>query len=105
MTAAAVDEFKKADKQDGGHCHPCQKQMIKYGAELGEWKDAELGAQEMIADAQGDKDIALAHYQLAIVLMNEGQQSMRAVTMKSPKPWPPPISPTRFSSMAACSPI
>ena len=74
MTAAAVDEFKKADKQDGGHCHPCQKQMIKYGAELGEWKDAELGAQEMIADAQGDKDIALAHYQLAVVLMNEGQQ-------------------------------
>ncbi|HEY4877876.1 MAG TPA: redoxin domain-containing protein [Candidatus Acidoferrales bacterium] len=74
MTSAALDEFKKADKQDGGHCHPCQKQMIKYGAELGEWKDAELGATEMIADAQGDKETALAHYQLAVVLMNEGQQ-------------------------------
>jgi outer membrane protein assembly factor BamD (BamD/ComL family) len=34
----ALDEFKKADKQDGGHCRACQKQMIKYGIELGEWK-------------------------------------------------------------------
>jgi thiol-disulfide isomerase/thioredoxin len=74
MTSGALDEFKKADKQDGGHCYPCQKQMIKYGAELGEWKDAELGAEEMTADAQGDKATALAHYQLATVLMNEGQQ-------------------------------
>jgi thiol-disulfide isomerase/thioredoxin len=74
MTSSALDGFKKADKQDGGHCHLCQKQMIKYGAELGEWKDAELGAEEMIADAQGDKATAVAHYQLASVLMNEGQQ-------------------------------
>jgi thiol-disulfide isomerase/thioredoxin len=72
-TAAALGEFKKADKQDGGHCLACQKQMIKYGAELGEWKDAELGVEEMIADAQGDKNIALAHYQFALILMNEGQ--------------------------------
>ena len=28
--AFAVDEFKKADKQDGGHCFACQAQMIKY---------------------------------------------------------------------------
>jgi thiol-disulfide isomerase/thioredoxin len=74
MTAAALDEFKKADKQDGGHCHACQKQMIKYGAELGEWKEAELAAGEMIADAQGDKNTALAHYQFAIILLTEGQQ-------------------------------
>jgi thiol-disulfide isomerase/thioredoxin len=73
MPAAALDEFKKADKQDGNHCKACQKQMVKYGVELGEWKDAELGAQEMIADAQGDTNIALAHYQLALVLMNEAQ--------------------------------
>ncbi len=50
----ALDEFKKADKQDGGHCFPCQKQMIKYGIELGEWKPAELAAQEMIAEAQSE---------------------------------------------------
>src|SRR6266404_355316 len=52
----ALDEFKKADKQDGGHCRACQKQMINYGIELGEWKTAELAADEMIAEAQSDKD-------------------------------------------------
>jgi hypothetical protein len=32
----ALGSFKKADKQDGGHCLACQKQMIKYGIELGD---------------------------------------------------------------------
>ena len=70
----ALDDFKKADKQDGGHCLDCQRQMIKYGAEFGDWKTAELGAEEMVAEAKGTKDTALAHYEFAIVLMNEGLQ-------------------------------
>jgi thiol-disulfide isomerase/thioredoxin/Tfp pilus assembly protein PilF len=71
---AALDSFKKADKQDDGHCRACQKEMIKYGAETGDWKIAELAAEEGIAEAQGDKAIALAHYQLATVLMTHGLQ-------------------------------
>jgi len=71
---AALDEFKKADKQDCGHCLACQKQMIKYGEELGEWKTAELGAEEIVAQAQGPRDTALAHYELAVVLLDEGLQ-------------------------------
>jgi thiol-disulfide isomerase/thioredoxin len=70
----ALDDFKKADKQDGGHCLACQKQMIRLGKELGEWKTAELGAEETVAEAQGPKDAALAHYQLAVVLLDEGMQ-------------------------------
>lgn len=35
-TLAALEYFKKADKQDGGHCQSCQEKMIKYGIELGE---------------------------------------------------------------------
>jgi peroxiredoxin len=72
MTQAALDEFKKADKQDGGHCVSCQKKMIKYGVELGDWKAAELAAGEMVAEAQGDKNVALAHYQFGLVLAREG---------------------------------
>src|SRR5271156_4023245 len=71
---AALDTFKRADKQDDGHCRACQKEMIKYGAEFGDWKTAELAAQEGISEAQGDKATALAHYQFAMVLMSEGQQ-------------------------------
>jgi thiol-disulfide isomerase/thioredoxin len=70
----ALDEFKKADKQDGGHCLACQKQMIQYGVELGDWKTAELVAEEMVAEAQDKKEIALAHYQYAVVLMDEALQ-------------------------------
>ena len=66
----ALDKFKKADKQDGGQCLACQKKMIKYGSELGEWKTAELAGEEMVAQAKG-KDAAMAHYQLGAVLMSE----------------------------------
>jgi thiol-disulfide isomerase/thioredoxin len=68
----ALDDFKKADKQDGGHCLACQKQMIKYGIEFGEWKTAELAAEEMVAEAQGDRETAVAHYQFGLVLLDEG---------------------------------
>src|SRR5262249_20377122 len=69
---AALDSFKKADKQDGGHCLACQQQMIKYGVELHEWKTAEAAAAEIIAEANGPKESALAHYQLGYVLLGEG---------------------------------
>jgi len=72
MTDAALENFKKADKQDGGHCLACQKKMIKYGLELREWKPAETAAEEMVEQAQGEKNVAIAHYQFGIVLFNEG---------------------------------
>ncbi len=72
MTASALDSFKKADKQDDGHCLPCQKKMIKYGIELGEWKTAEIAGEELVSEAQGNNNIALAHYQLGIVLRDQG---------------------------------
>lgn len=72
MIGLALDAFKKADKQDDGHCKPCQREMIQYGIKLGEWKIAETAAEEMIAQAQGDKEIAIAHYQLGVVLYFQG---------------------------------
>lgn len=67
---AALDGFKKADKQDGGQCHACQLKLIKYGSALHEWKTAEAAAEELVAQAQGN-DIALAHYEFGVLLMNE----------------------------------
>src|SRR5262245_48310414 len=71
---AALDAFKKADKQDDSHCLACQRNMVKYGIELGEWKTAETAVQEMIAQAQGDKNLAIAHYTLGAVLYIEAVQ-------------------------------
>jgi peroxiredoxin len=72
QVAAAFGEFKKADKQDGGQCLACQRQMIKHGEELDDWKTVELASQEMVAEAEGARDTALAHYQFAVVLAREG---------------------------------
>jgi thiol-disulfide isomerase/thioredoxin len=69
---AALDNFKKADKQDGGHCLPCKKKMIQYGIELRDWKTAEAAAGEVASQVQGDKDVALAHYEFGVVLFDEG---------------------------------
>jgi len=72
MTGQAFDAFKKADKQDGGRCHACQKRIIKLAMELGEWKAAETAGEEMVDEAQGARDVALAHYELGILLIDEG---------------------------------
>lgn len=72
MTGAALDSFKKADKQDGGHCADCQAKMIKYGVELGDWKTAESAAEEMLQQSSAGKSAAIAHYQLGFVLLEEG---------------------------------
>ena len=73
MDGFALEEFKKADKQDDGHCLACQEGMIKYGIELGDWKAAETAASELAANAKGARDIALGHYQYGMVLMYEGR--------------------------------
>ena len=71
MQAAALGEFKKADKPDGGHCYACQRQMIRLGSELDDWKAVELAAQEMAADAQGNRAAAIAHYEYGVILVRE----------------------------------
>jgi len=68
---AALDAFKKADKQDDGHCLACQQKIVKYAAELHDWKSAEAAATELVGEAQDAKDIAVAHYQLGLILMDQ----------------------------------
>jgi thiol-disulfide isomerase/thioredoxin len=76
-TLFALDSFKKADKQDGNHCIACQKEMMKYAIELRDWKTAEAAAQELITEADGDKQIARAHYGLGVVLWDEAQDKKK----------------------------
>jgi thiol-disulfide isomerase/thioredoxin len=70
---AAVDSFKKADKQDGGHCDECARRIIKYALEDGNYKDAEVAAQQLIADAKDPQAQAQAHQNRAGLLMKEAQ--------------------------------
>lgn len=72
MTEAAVDAFKKADKQDGGHCLGCQRRVIKYAVEIHDWKAAESAAAELLGEAGTPKEQARAHDRLGGVLVKEG---------------------------------
>lgn len=75
--AAAIESFKKADKQDGNHCVACQKQMIRLGLETGDFKVADQAAQEMVAEARDPQAVALAHDERAAVLMREAATKNR----------------------------
>jgi thiol-disulfide isomerase/thioredoxin len=68
---AALDTFKKADKQDAGHCLACQEKMIQHGIDIQDWKTALAAAEEMVAEAQSKRAVALAHYWFGIVLMKQ----------------------------------
>ena len=69
---SAVESFKKADKQDGGHCEDCAWQIVTYGIKIGDFKDADAAAQQLIADAKDPLHAAEAHMQRASVQMREG---------------------------------
>lgn len=69
----ALESFKKADKQDGGHCQECEEQVITIGLQVGDYKAADEAAQEVIArsPANDGKRMALAHEDRAAVLFRE----------------------------------
>lgn len=70
----ALDSFKKADKQDGGHCADCQRKILQYAVEMQDWKSAEAAGEQLVESAQGNKNVAIAHYSLGMVWMNEALQ-------------------------------
>ena len=78
MDAEALDSFKKADKQDGGKCPACQSQMIRYGIKLQDWKTAGEAANEEVAEAHGNADVALAHCDLGQVFYEEALSKHKA---------------------------
>jgi thiol-disulfide isomerase/thioredoxin len=70
--AAAINDFKKADKQDGGHCWTCQEQILKAANASRDWKAAEYASQAIVAEADKPSATALAHYEYGWVLVREG---------------------------------
>jgi thiol-disulfide isomerase/thioredoxin len=45
--------------------------MLQHAIALEDWKTAELAATEMVNEAQGEKAIALAHYQLGLMFFQQ----------------------------------
>ncbi len=75
---SALDSFKKADKQDGGHCEKCAYKIIEYGLKTGDYKSADAAAQQLIADAKDAKQTAEAHMARGMVQYQEGLRKNKA---------------------------
>ena len=69
--------FRDANKQDGGHCLPCQERMVRIGLVIKDWKAVEDGASGMVPEVHEPKQQAVAHYYVGLALLNEGEGNQK----------------------------
>jgi thiol-disulfide isomerase/thioredoxin len=75
----AMDEFRKANKQDRGHCAECLRRAYGLATKIGAYKDAEEIAREMLSQAMTGVEKASAHYLVAQALLWQGISSKKDV--------------------------
>ncbi|MGD0546270.1 MAG: hypothetical protein ABR991_00390 [Terracidiphilus sp.] len=74
---AALDDFRKANKQDGGHCWECLNRAYNLAVKVGAYKDAVAIARELLPAAQTDAEKATVHFALAMALQEQGIQEKK----------------------------
>jgi thiol-disulfide isomerase/thioredoxin len=74
---AALEDFRKANKQDGGHCSECMRRAYMLATAIGNFKEAEDISREWLAQAQNDLEKAGIHYRLAMALQQQGVNSKK----------------------------
>jgi peroxiredoxin len=70
--------FRDANKQDGGHCLPCQGELVRIGLQIKDWKAVEEGASGMVPEVHEPKQQAIAHYYLGLALLNQAGDNHRS---------------------------
>jgi thioredoxin-like negative regulator of GroEL len=58
----AMDTFRKANKQDGGHCSECLRRAQTIANEIGAYKDAQDILRESLPQAATDQERAGLHF-------------------------------------------
>ena len=69
---AAIDSYRKADKQDGGRCRLCLQRAYNLATDFGDFKSAEDTGRTMLSEARSDAERAQAHFYLALALQRQG---------------------------------
>ncbi|MGA3162241.1 MAG: redoxin domain-containing protein [Terracidiphilus sp.] len=69
---AAMDDYRKANKQDGGHCAVCLQRAYDMAIKLEAYKDAIEIARELLSISENDAERANAHWYLAMALQVDG---------------------------------
>jgi thiol-disulfide isomerase/thioredoxin len=76
QSSFALDAFRKANKQDGGHCSLCLSKAYSNADRVGAYKDAEQIARDwLLVASEGEK--ATVHGGLANALQNQGLSSKK----------------------------
>lgn len=69
---AAIGLYRKANKQDGGHCTDCLLGAYKLDMKIADYKGAVADAQAMVAIAGNADERGAAHYRTALAAQNLG---------------------------------
>jgi thiol-disulfide isomerase/thioredoxin len=78
----ALEEYLKANKQDGGHCELCLKNAYTLAVHLGDYKVVEGIVREWLPLAQTDAARATLHFQLGVALQREGLNTKKDTYFK-----------------------
>jgi thiol-disulfide isomerase/thioredoxin/Tfp pilus assembly protein PilF len=68
----AVDDFRKADKQDGGHCAVCLQRAYRLALDTGDYKTAGSVISDWLPRATDNAYRATLHFQLGVALERQG---------------------------------
>jgi thiol-disulfide isomerase/thioredoxin len=72
MKSAAIEDFRKANKQDGGHCTKCVDRAYRLALEIDDYKAAEGVIADQMPLAEDDRERAELHFRLALALQRQG---------------------------------
>ena len=70
--AVAMEEFRKANKQDGGHCMLCLNRAYLLAQRMNDYKTQESLLRELLPLEQSDPAKATLHFYLGVALQREG---------------------------------
>ena len=75
--AVAADTYRKANKQDGGHCTECLNRAFRLAEQIGDYKTAESAARDWLPLAKDNTARAIVHLHLAMALQHQGIQEKK----------------------------
>ena len=73
----ALDAFRKANKQEGGHCAFCLKQAYLVAKDMGEWKEAETIARSWLEAVGDEPERDRVHLYLGAALMQQALENKK----------------------------
>lgn len=67
----AIEAYRKANAQDGGHCSLCLKRAHEIAVEIGDYKTAEAILRDWLPAVNTDAARATLHFQIGVALERE----------------------------------